>query len=148
MGSLILEAAARCLQLISANELRDPDPNGFLYLCVYLFIHVSPHFPFLPAVLLSLFHCLFLSLCSSRTVSSLLSLQAKSHASPAQTPPPDPAQEGSASTAVTPHRVVEVAIPHVGTFVIQSREGGYDDEVAPVPAGVLFVCDVGFSRAV
>lgn len=27
-------------------------------------------------------------------------------------------------------RTVEVAIPHVGTFVIESEEGGYDDEVA------------------
>lgn len=26
---------------------------------------------------------------------------------------------------------VEVAIPNVGTFVIESEEGGYDDEVAP-----------------
>lgn len=26
-------------------------------------------------------------------------------------------------------RVVEVAIPDVGTFVIESEEGGYDDEV-------------------
>ncbi|KAG8539747.1 hypothetical protein GDO81_020421 [Engystomops pustulosus] len=26
-------------------------------------------------------------------------------------------------------RVVEVAIPHIGTFVIESEEGGYDDEV-------------------
>lgn len=29
-------------------------------------------------------------------------------------------------------RVVEVAIPDVGTFVIQSEEGGYDDEVHPI----------------
>lgn len=28
------------------------------------------------------------------------------------------------------HHVVEVAIPNVGTFVIESEEGGYDDEVA------------------
>lgn len=27
-------------------------------------------------------------------------------------------------------RTVEVAIPHVGTFVIESEEGGYDDQVA------------------
>lgn len=26
-------------------------------------------------------------------------------------------------------RVVEVAIPDIGTFVIESEEGGYDDEV-------------------
>lgn len=27
-------------------------------------------------------------------------------------------------------RTVEVAIPNVGTFLIESEEGGYDDEVA------------------
>lgn len=35
-------------------------------------------------------------------------------------------------------RTVEVAIPHVGTFVIQSEEGGYDDEVAPVLSELFF----------
>lgn len=104
---------------------------GFIYVCIYiyLFIRVSPHFPFLPAVSFS-------PVCSSCVISTPLSLQAESHAPPAQTPPPDAAQDGSASTAATPVRVVEVAIPHVGTFVIQSREGGYDDEVAPIPAAV------------
>lgn len=112
---------------------------GFVYLfaCIYLFMPVlifrfSQLFLF---QLLSVCLCVC-SVCCSRTISSPLSLQAESHTSPAQTLPPDPAQDGSASTAVAAHRVVEVAIPHVGTFVIQSREGGYDDEVAPVPAGV------------
>lgn len=31
--------------------------------------------------------------------------------------------------AAPTQRVVEVAIPDVGTFVIESEEGGYDDEV-------------------
>lgn len=44
-------------------------------------------------------------------------------------PPPDPEQDDSASSPPAPQRVVEVAIPNVGTFVIQSKEGGYDDEV-------------------
>lgn len=108
---------------------------GFIYACIYiyLFIHVSPQsFPFPPAVSSSP----SVSVCTSCVISTPLSLQAESHAPPAQTPPPDAAQDGSASTAATPVRVVEVAIPHVGTFVIQSREGGYDDEVAPVPAAV------------
>lgn len=43
-------------------------------------------------------------------------------------PRPDPEQDDSASPPA-PQRVVEVAIPNVGTFVIQSKEGGYDDEV-------------------
>ncbi|XP_041088568.1 ubiquitin carboxyl-terminal hydrolase 25 isoform X3 [Polyodon spathula] len=40
-------------------------------------------------------------------------------------------------------RVVEVAIPHVGTFVIESEEGGYDDEVMLTPAmqGILMAID-------
>ena len=41
------------------------------------------------------------------------------------TPPPDQVT-GDESPG---HRMVEVAIPHVGTFVIESEEGGYDDEV-------------------
>lgn len=34
-------------------------------------------------------------------------------------------------------RTVEVAIPHVGTFVIESEEGGYDDEVASALSDLL-----------
>ncbi len=44
-------------------------------------------------------------------------------------PPLDPEQDDSASSPPAAQRVVEVAIPNVGTFVIQSKEGGYDDEV-------------------
>lgn len=36
-------------------------------------------------------------------------------------------------------RTVEVAIPHVGTFVIESEEGGYDDEVAFSQTNLLAV---------
>lgn len=35
-------------------------------------------------------------------------------------------------------RTVEVAIPNVGTFVIESEEGGYDDEVALAPPPHFF----------
>ena len=42
-------------------------------------------------------------------------------------PPPQPGAEGEGPA----QRTVEVAIPHVGTFVIESEEGGYDDEVVP-----------------
>lgn len=45
------------------------------------------------------------------------------------TPPPDLVKEDEPSG----QRIVEVAIPHVGTFVIESEEGGYDDEVALRP---------------
>lgn len=132
----ILKAAVWCLLLIPENEHWDLDPNGFhlfIYSCLSSF-SISPS-----CSCLTVCFCVC-SICSSCTISSPLSLQAESCAFPAQTPPPDPAQDGSASTAVAPHRVVEVAIPHVGTFVIQSREGGYDDEVAPIPAGVCVWC--------
>lgn len=36
-------------------------------------------------------------------------------------------------------RTVEVAIPNVGTFVIESEEGGYDDEVALGLMNFLFL---------
>lgn len=36
-------------------------------------------------------------------------------------------------------RTVEVAIPNVGTFVIESEEGGYDDEVALGQTDHLFL---------
>uniref|UniRef100_A0A8C4EAN5 Ubiquitin carboxyl-terminal hydrolase 25 n=1 Tax=Dicentrarchus labrax TaxID=13489 RepID=A0A8C4EAN5_DICLA len=42
------------------------------------------------------------------------------------TPPPDLVTEDESPG----QRTVEVAIPNVGTFVIESEEGGYDDEVA------------------
>uniref|UniRef100_A0AAY5EP91 Ubiquitin carboxyl-terminal hydrolase 25 n=1 Tax=Electrophorus electricus TaxID=8005 RepID=A0AAY5EP91_ELEEL len=56
---------------------------------------------------------------------------------------------GSALNPPPPHRVVEVAIPHVGTFVIQAREGGYDDEVTmmtPNMQGIIMA--IGKSRSV
>lgn len=55
------------------------------------------------------------------------------------TPPKPGVQVNIPSTSTTDlvtedesfgHRTVEVAVPHVGTFVIESEEGGYDDEVA------------------
>lgn len=54
------------------------------------------------------------------------------------TPPPDLVTDDESHG----QRTVEVAIPNVGTFVIESEEGGYDDEVAlaqtnPLPLVVL-----------
>lgn len=48
---------------------------------------------------------------------------------PPATPPPGLVTEESPG-----QRTVEVAIPNVGTFVIESEEGGYDDEVVLAPA--------------
>lgn len=39
--------------------------------------------------------------------------------------------DNAPAQAAPTQRVVEVAIPDVGTFVIESEEGGYDDEVPP-----------------
>nr|XP_023700800.1 ubiquitin carboxyl-terminal hydrolase 25 [Paramormyrops kingsleyae] len=75
---------------------------------------------------------------------------------PSTPPPPPPELEASPSGAASPelaaepsgpaappHRVVEVAIPHVGTFVIESEEGGYDDEAMLTPnmQGVILAID-------
>lgn len=135
--SLIPKAGVWCLMWVCEWALW---PNGFslfmyvfIYLCQFSFSISLSSSSFSSSVCL----CVFVQ---SRTISSPLSLQAESHEPPVQTVPPDPAQDGSSSTTVAPHRVVEVAIPHVGTFVIQSREGGYDDEVAPVPAGACVWC--------
>lgn len=49
------------------------------------------------------------------------------------TPPPDLVTEDESSG----QRTVEVAIPNVGTFVIESEEGGYDDEVALAQTNLL-----------
>ncbi|XP_063812425.1 ubiquitin carboxyl-terminal hydrolase 25 isoform X2 [Pseudophryne corroboree] len=45
-------------------------------------------------------------------------------------------------------RVVEVAIPHVGTFIIESEEGGYDDEVMMTPNMQGIIMAIGKSRNV
>ncbi|XP_059401116.1 ubiquitin carboxyl-terminal hydrolase 25-like isoform X2 [Carassius carassius] len=58
-------------------------------------------------------------------------------------PPLDPEQDDSA-----PQQVVEVAIPNVGTFVIQSKEGGYDDEAMMTPNMQGVIMAIGKSRSV
>uniref|UniRef100_W5LXU8 Ubiquitin carboxyl-terminal hydrolase 25 n=1 Tax=Lepisosteus oculatus TaxID=7918 RepID=W5LXU8_LEPOC len=45
-------------------------------------------------------------------------------------------------------RVVEVAIPHVGTFVIESQEGGYDDEAMLTPTMQGIIMAIGKARSV
>lgn len=85
---------------------------------------------------------------STSTVSSVqFSLQSLSPPIPSQpevqvglpcSPPPDLVKGDE-----TPgQRTVEVAIPHVGTFVIESEEGGYDDEVASSRTNLLPVWHV------
>ncbi|XP_075876044.1 ubiquitin carboxyl-terminal hydrolase 25 isoform X2 [Nelusetta ayraudi] len=45
-------------------------------------------------------------------------------------------------------RTVEVAIPHVGTFVIESEEGGYDDEAMMTPNMQGVIMAIGKSGSV
>lgn len=45
--------------------------------------------------------------------------------------------DNAPAQAAPTQRVVEVAIPDVGTFVIESEEGGYDDEVPRVHCSSL-----------
>uniref|UniRef100_A0A673N6X3 Ubiquitin carboxyl-terminal hydrolase 25 n=1 Tax=Sinocyclocheilus rhinocerous TaxID=307959 RepID=A0A673N6X3_9TELE len=63
-------------------------------------------------------------------------------------PPLDPEQDDTASSPPAPQRVVEVAIPNVGTFVIQSKEGGYDDEAMMTPNMQGVIMAIGKSRSV
>lgn len=58
--------------------------------------------------------------------------------SPTPTPPPPPPSDPVTEDESPGQRTVEVAIPNVGTFVIESEEGGYDDEVALA----LCLCDI------
>ncbi|XP_028838797.1 ubiquitin carboxyl-terminal hydrolase 25 isoform X1 [Denticeps clupeoides] len=69
--------------------------------------------------------------------------------SPSQTPPPE-LVEGDDATGPLPsaHRMVEVAIPHVGTFVIESKEGGYDDEAMMTPNMQGIIMAIGKARSV
>ncbi|XP_032888257.1 ubiquitin carboxyl-terminal hydrolase 25 isoform X1 [Amblyraja radiata] len=45
-------------------------------------------------------------------------------------------------------RVVEVEIPHIGRLVIESEEGGYDDEVMLTPAMQAIIMAIGKARNV
>ncbi|XP_059913209.1 ubiquitin carboxyl-terminal hydrolase 25 isoform X4 [Gadus macrocephalus] len=59
-------------------------------------------------------------------------------------PPPKPGAEGEGPA----QRTVEVAIPHVGTFVIESEEGGYDDEAMLTPNMQGIIMAIGKSSNV
>lgn len=61
------------------------------------------------------------------------SLQPEAQMSSPSSPPSDLVTEEDSFG----QRTVEVAIPNVGTFVIESEEGGYDDEVALAQAVLL-----------
>ncbi|XP_039633201.1 ubiquitin carboxyl-terminal hydrolase 25 isoform X4 [Perca fluviatilis] len=60
------------------------------------------------------------------------------------TPPPDLVTEDESPG----QRTVEVAIPNVGTFVIESEEGGYDDEAMMTPNMQGIIMAIGKSSSV
>uniref|UniRef100_I3KFS1 ubiquitinyl hydrolase 1 n=1 Tax=Oreochromis niloticus TaxID=8128 RepID=I3KFS1_ORENI len=60
------------------------------------------------------------------------------------TPPPDLVTEDESPG----QRTVEVAIPNVGTFVIESEEGGYDDEAMMTPDMQGVIMAIGKSSSV
>ncbi|XP_030294234.1 ubiquitin carboxyl-terminal hydrolase 25 isoform X1 [Sparus aurata] len=75
-------------------------------------------------------------------------------------PPTSPQPEVQVSTPSTPppdlvtddespgQRTVEVAIPNVGTFVIESEEGGYDDEAMMTPNMQGIIMAIGKTSSV
>uniref|UniRef100_A0A673A7T5 Ubiquitin carboxyl-terminal hydrolase n=1 Tax=Sphaeramia orbicularis TaxID=375764 RepID=A0A673A7T5_9TELE len=63
---------------------------------------------------------------------------------PPSSPPPDLVVEDESPG----QRTVEVAIPHVGTFVIESEEGGYDDEAMMTPSMQGIIMAIGKSNSV
>ncbi|XP_032432251.1 ubiquitin carboxyl-terminal hydrolase 25 isoform X1 [Xiphophorus hellerii] len=69
-------------------------------------------------------------------------LQPEAQMSPA--PPSDQVKEAEAPC----QRTVEVAIPHVGTFVIESEEGGYDDEIMMTPNMQGIIMAIGKSSSI
>nr|XP_040143135.1 ubiquitin carboxyl-terminal hydrolase 25 [Ictidomys tridecemlineatus] len=56
--------------------------------------------------------------------------------------------ENTTSQLPSSQRVVEVAIPHVGKFMIESKEGGYDDEIMMTPNMQGVIMAIGKSRNV
>ncbi|XP_029925178.1 ubiquitin carboxyl-terminal hydrolase 25 isoform X2 [Myripristis murdjan] len=73
-----------------------------------------------------------------------LSPQPKVQVNAPSTPPPDLVTEDESPG----QRTVEVAIPHVGTFVIESEEGGYDDEAMMTPNMQGIIMAIGKSSSV
>ncbi|KAM4726859.1 ubiquitin carboxyl-terminal hydrolase 25 isoform 2-T2 [Anableps anableps] len=64
--------------------------------------------------------------------------------STAPAPPSDQVTEDESPC----QRTVEVAIPHVGTFVIESEEGGYDDEIMMTPNMQGIIMAIGKSSSI
>uniref|UniRef100_A0A671WW72 Ubiquitin carboxyl-terminal hydrolase n=1 Tax=Sparus aurata TaxID=8175 RepID=A0A671WW72_SPAAU len=91
---------------------------------------------------------------------ALAAAAAAAAASASLPPPTSPQPEVQVSTPSTPppdlvtddespgQRTVEVAIPNVGTFVIESEEGGYDDEAMMTPNMQGIIMAIGKTSSV
>lgn len=103
-----------------------------------------------PVYLISLFFLVYMECSSLFHQYSVLPFSSVPFPLQSLPPPSSPQPEVQVSTPSTPptdlvtedesagQRTVEVAIPNVGTFVIESEEGGYDDEVALAQKTLLF----------
>ncbi|XP_021081742.2 ubiquitin carboxyl-terminal hydrolase 25 isoform X1 [Mesocricetus auratus] len=56
--------------------------------------------------------------------------------------------ENTTSQPPANQQAVEVEIPHVGKFVVESKEGGYDDEIMMTPSMQGIIMAIGKSRSV
>ncbi|KAI3373400.1 hypothetical protein L3Q82_022008, partial [Scortum barcoo] len=81
---------------------------------------------------------------SLQSLPPLTSPQPEVQVSSPSTPPPDLVTEDESPG----QRTVEVAIPNVGTFVIESEEGGYDDEAMMTPNMQGIIMAIGKSSSV
>ncbi|XP_035480947.2 ubiquitin carboxyl-terminal hydrolase 25 isoform X2 [Scophthalmus maximus] len=78
------------------------------------------------------------------SVPSPTSPQPEIQVSNPSTPPPELVMEDESPG----QRTIEVAIPNVGTFVIESEEGGYDDEAMMTPNMQGIIMAIGKSSSV
>ncbi|KAM6970391.1 ubiquitin carboxyl-terminal hydrolase 25 isoform 2-T2 [Aplochiton taeniatus] len=62
--------------------------------------------------------------------------------------PPSPSPDHPVEDEPPAQKVVEVAIPHVGTFVIELEEGGYDDEAMMTPNMQGIIMAIGKASSV
>uniref|UniRef100_A0A3P9HJC9 Ubiquitin carboxyl-terminal hydrolase 25 n=1 Tax=Oryzias latipes TaxID=8090 RepID=A0A3P9HJC9_ORYLA len=63
-------------------------------------------------------------------------------------PPSPPCEQQLAEEESLGQRTVEVAIPNVGTFVIESEEGGYDDQTMMTPNMQGIIMAIGKSSSI
>lgn len=120
-------------EFVSLLENHFKSCSVYEYFCnisVYLFLYIFCSFPLHQYSIIPVSSVLF----SLQSLPPPTSPQPEVKVSTPSTPPPDLVMEEDESPG---QRTVEVAIPNVGTFVIESEEGGYDDEVALAQTNLL-----------